>query len=411
MRALVTTPILAAVLLTALPVSAQNWTTPALGTTEDILAMEQASFSNVWLVGRNGLVAESNLDRTAWTIESVGTSADLHGVARQSSVQVWAAGAGGTVRVRPFDSWFQRDIGGTSERFVLYSRTSGAAHAVGSGGSIYLSTDAGENWTPQSSGTTASLNHGAGFQSSASWIVGDGGTILHTTDGGDTWTPQNSGTTANLNYILQQGSWLIVAGDAGTILRSNDGGATWLQETTNVSANLNAMAPSAFDAADFMACGDDGTLLRTSDYGVTWCRIDTETSTDLNAVRWLGFTEVVIAGDGGFLRRSTNTGGECITPTSVGSTSGPSAFALRGPHPQPVRGVSTVSLSVARGQVVRAAVFDLRGRLVSVLRDGVVDAGARVELRVDARDWPAGAYFLRVSGEDFTETRKMLVLE
>lgn len=409
MRTHVTT-LLVAVLCSAIPASAQNWTTPTLGTTEDILAIEQASFSNVWLVGRNGLVAESSFDRTTWTIESVGTSADLYGIARPTSVEVWVSGDGGAVFVHSQTDWDARGLGGAGEHFALYSRGSGTAHAVGSGGSIFRSLDAGGEWTSQASGTTAGLNHGAGFQTNSSWVVGDAGTILHTTDGGTTWTPQTSGTSVNLNYILQQGAWLVVAGDDGTILRSIDGGVTWIQGTTNVTADLNAMAPSAFNASHFMACGDDGTLLKTTDYGETWCRIDTETTTKLNAVRWLGFTEIVIAGDGGFIRRTTNSGGECVVVTSVESSAASASFALRGPFPQPVRGISTVALSVARSQQVQVAVYDLRGRRIRVLRDGFVDGGSRLDLRVDARDWPAGTYFLRATGEDFEQTRKMVVL-
>lgn len=402
-----------AAVLCAVPAVAQNWTTPSLNTTEDILAMEQASFSDVWLVGRNGLVARSSFDRTSWTIEPAFTTADLHGIVRQTSVQVWVAGTSGTVYQRPQFDWNQRNIPTSSETFHLYSRGSQVAHAVGSGGSIYRSMNSGVDWTLQSSGTNESLNHGAGFQTATSYVVGDNGTILKTTDGGDTWTPQNSGTTANLNYILEQGAWLVVVGDGGTFLRSNDGGTTWLQEPTYVTANLQAMAPSAFNASFFMACGDDGTLIKTTDYGATWCRIDTETSVDLNAVRWLGFDEVVIAGDGGFIRRSTNTGGECVVATSVGpgTDTHTTAFALRGPFPQPVRGLSTVSLSVARSQSVRVALYDSRGRLVSVLRDGIVGGGAPIQLVIDGRERAAGVYFLRVAGEDFSETRKVVVLD
>ena len=60
------------------------------------------------------------------------------------------------------------------------------------------------------------------------WVVGDDGTILHTTNGGQCWNPQASGTQAVLMAVHMQadGQCGLVVG-VGTILLTADGGATW----------------------------------------------------------------------------------------------------------------------------------------------------------------------------------------
>jgi len=57
-------------------------------------------------------------------------------------------------------------------------------------------------WYEQNSGTTANLNSVHFEDSNNGWAVGDSGIILKTTDLGNSWNVQSSGTTHNL-YDVQ----------------------------------------------------------------------------------------------------------------------------------------------------------------------------------------------------------------
>ncbi len=63
-------------------------------------------------------------------------------------------------------------------------------------------------------------------------LVGDYGTIVRTTDGGNSWTIQSSGTTQTLWGVsftdANNGS---AVGENGTIPRTTNGGANWLPQT------------------------------------------------------------------------------------------------------------------------------------------------------------------------------------
>ena len=72
---------------------------------------------------------------------------------------------------------------------------------MGSGGTILATTDGGETWKAQTSGSTESLNGVSFADAWAGWAVGDGGTTLATDDGGATWDVESSGTSAGLYAV------------------------------------------------------------------------------------------------------------------------------------------------------------------------------------------------------------------
>ena len=89
--------------------------------------------------------------------------------------------------------------------------------AVGAAGAILTSTNA-TTWTPQSSGTTVSLNDVANFNNTLI-AVGDGGTILSLDERG-TWIRRNSSSTSLLLGVAGSDTTAVAVGFGGTILRS-----------------------------------------------------------------------------------------------------------------------------------------------------------------------------------------------
>ena len=86
------------------------------------------------------------------------------------------------------------------------------------------------------------------------------------------------------------------------------------------------------------------------------------------------------------------------------------AYALSAAYPNPLGQSAQLVLQVRESQPVTAEVFDMLGRKVATLFDGTVASGARHTLQVDASQWASGAYIVRVSGEAFSETRRITVV-
>ena len=107
------------------------------------------------------------------------------------------------------------------------------ATAVGNGGVILRTSDAGATWITQLSTTTRPLFRSCFTSSDTGIIVGDYGIMLKTTNGGITWIKQPSGTINHLRDIaFIDNKTGISVGAMGTIIGTSDGGMTWtLQES------------------------------------------------------------------------------------------------------------------------------------------------------------------------------------
>ena len=102
-------------------------------------------------------------------------------------------------------------------------------------------------------------------------VVGNDGVILRTTDGGQNWTPQTSGTINQLRAVwFADANTGTVVGDLGTILRTTDGGQNWVSQTSGVSELL--LGVSFTDPSNGTAVGQLGTIVKTTDGGQTWTR-------------------------------------------------------------------------------------------------------------------------------------------
>src|SRR6185503_19031523 len=93
-------------------------------------------------------------------------------------------------------------------------------------------------WSLQG-GTMANLNGADCPDQATCWAVGNGGAILATTDAGSTWSTQVSGSTAQLNAISCPTTTTCVAAGKkaptnGAILTTADGGATWSARNSGV---------------------------------------------------------------------------------------------------------------------------------------------------------------------------------
>jgi hypothetical protein len=87
---------------------------------------------------------------------------------------------------------------------------------------------------------------------------------------------------------------------------------------------------------------------------------------------------------------------------------GDAAASLEFAGPNPFTGSTALRLTLRDAGDVRAELMDVTGRVVATLLDGPVAAGAPVELAVDARSLPTGVYVVRVVGESFTASRRIV---
>jgi hypothetical protein len=88
----------------------------------------------------------------------------------------------------------------------------------------------------------------------------------------------------------------------------------------------------------------------------------------------------------------------------------PVDYEVLGAYPNPFNPVSTIRYALPEAGRVSLQVFDVSGRLVATLADGVRDAGVH-EATFDASSLASGVYLYRLQVNDFTSTGKMVLMK
>lgn len=199
---------------------------------------------------------------------------------------------------------------------VHHSSPMGKVWTCGDGGVILYSSNGGDSWVFQNSGTNANL-YTITFKEVAGgpvFAAGANGVILRTTDDGTTWTQIPSGTTATLRDHSDFG-WIIV-GDSGIVLRSTDNGLSWSRKQSGTNARLHSVA----GAFSLYAVGDNGTLVKGSNGGETWQAVNTGMEETLLGVPMFGNLNYIV-GSAGLILHSTSFGSSWnVLPSRTNAT-------------------------------------------------------------------------------------------
>ncbi len=89
----------------------------------------------------------------------------------------------------------------------------------------------------------------------------------------------------------------------------------------------------------------------------------------------------------------------------------PDSYVLSGAYPNPFNPQAQFNLTLEHSQSVRIDVFDVLGRHVDQLHEGTLAAQVQHTFRIDGQNLSSGTYLYRVMGENFAETRSIVLLK
>lgn len=201
------------------------------------------------------------------------TSSGLVSARGEGSARLVVSGGGQTdtadVLVYPTATgWVIQTSNAAEDLYDVFCDAEGRlAWAVGGGGLVLSTTDAGATWTRRVP-TTYDLR-GVWFTSATEgWAVGNGGTVIHTLNGGATWTRVTSVASAedlrDVYFADRDAGWVV--GTNGQILATSDRGATW-SRIWRGGQTLNGVM---FAGADGWAVGENGVIVGSHDGGGSW---------------------------------------------------------------------------------------------------------------------------------------------
>jgi hypothetical protein len=79
-------------------------------------------------------------------------------------------------------------------------------------------------------------------------------------------------------------------------------------------------------------------------------------------------------------------------------------------HPNPFNAIAKISYALPETGYVKLAVYDLLGKEVSVLVDGI-NSGGMNGVVFDGSELPCGIYFVKLQTEEFQQTQKLVLLK
>ncbi|GAB5521781.1 MAG: hypothetical protein RhofKO_40320 [Rhodothermales bacterium] len=87
------------------------------------------------------------------------------------------------------------------------------------------------------------------------------------------------------------------------------------------------------------------------------------------------------------------------------------SYWLSPAYPNPFNPQAQFEVMVRRSQPVAVRVYDVAGRQVLQLRSGILEAGTRHRFQIDGSTLASGTYLIRVTGEEFAATQRIVLLK
>ncbi len=121
-------------------------------------------------------------------------------------------------------------------------------------------------------------------------------------------------------------------------------------------------------------------------------------------------TDVQVAGRHQFRLRMIDLDGSfSYSPMTEVSVDVPGSFVLGKAYPNPFNPSTTFTLSLAKGQNISVALYDLLGRRVMELHNGYLEGEQTHQFRLDAADLSTGIYMIKAAGQ-FEAASEMVTL-
>jgi photosystem II stability/assembly factor-like uncharacterized protein len=366
--------------------------------------------------------------------------------------------------------WVERPSGTTQNlNFVrVYDNSDSLiTYAVGDGGTVLLSRDKGLTWVDRSiPSLTANLygldyfyvSYGVGIV-----VCGESGIICISTDSGINWTQHSTITTNKLNSIMAYGGDNVVAvGENGAIIK---GGPQfgWYDNSVSPNIQLYRIFPGIeLSWSKLWVVGSGGKIYYSSDYGESWGQQSSGTTEDLYDVKFRSATDGVVAGKNGVVRYTTDAGTSWhedtylsgLTTRDIVSISGAdsntaialtvndfngdsqgadttfflsvssepfvgvddeenltlSEFRLEQNYPNPFNPSTRIEYKILHPGFVSLKVYDMLGNEITTLVNEEKNAG-KYEISFDASGLTSGIYFYKLITNNFSETKKLVLMK
>lgn len=259
-----------------------NWQKISLGSNENINAMLLEE-ENYFLFGNNGAILLSQDNGKTWRKINSSVKSNIYSAAFLGNNKFVAVGEKGLIIISADNGKNWRQVkSNTNESLFSVKRNGNNIFVTGSNGSIFRSTDYGENWFLFSKPVQTILYDIHFLNSLVGFAVGWDGLILRTSDGGKSWNKKEKITDDYLKSIAFNDKVGLIVGGNGSILRSVDGGVRWKRVDSQTNSALNKVNFVNDDL--ILVAGNKGEIFQSADNGDTWVKFQSGTFSSLTDI-------------------------------------------------------------------------------------------------------------------------------
>ena len=362
------------------------------------------------------------------------------GISWETQVESCNAGIGGIVFIDSLHGWLQGQTlpNPEYEYFILNTKDGGKSwnrysapvltcltffdSLVGfaGGDNIYKTTDGGVTWktmTIESHVGSVGITDIFFIDRKYGWAVGggwifDNGIILNTVDGGATWQYNDPETTVGNAIVFTDSLHGYIAGSnppffEGMIKVTNDGGKNWL---THYLPGTWLRDIVFTDDSSGWAVGDYGFIWQTTDQGKNWNQVESGTTSHLYRLFFFdnGNKGYIFGADSTLLKYDKTVGVKEEKPVLVTS------FKVFQNYPNPFNPITTITYQLPKSGSVTLKIYDMLGNEVMTLVNEQKEMGrytVQFSAEGGASSLASGMYVYRLRVNDYTSTKKMLLLK
>lgn len=399
-----------------------TWSEQTSGSAAQLTSVSAINANNVWVCGYTGVVLRTTNGGTNWLNASaapIPTTLDLHCIFGLDSVTALVAGSGtaGSFLFRTSNggaNWTQvfTQAGGFINSVQMGNNFAGFMQGdpVGGRWSLWGTTDAGMTWDSatfylQQQATEAGWNNSMFFDINTGLTFGTNNTKVYKTLNLQNWLPQ--ATTGQLNsYAIWFNSPTNGMTGGTALLFTTTAGIIWSPTTTPLPGTGN-MAAICGTGSFYAAARQTTSVYTTTNNGGAWVTSYTAPAGNYRHIskdRTTGGVYFGVRTNGGISRGVYMVG---ISPIS---TELPGAYELGQNYPNPFNPSTNIKFNIPKEGLAKLVVYDGVGREVKTIVNENLHAG-EYEVAFESLGLTSGAYFYKLSVNDFTETKKMILVK
>jgi len=323
------------------------------------------------------------------------------------------------------DTWQARGsvvLSGNNGAILNFETDGDILYALSNRESVFKSSDNGKTWTELLIVVDGAVNIlPIDFAVSGNLIVVAASTLgaIISTDAGLTWNTNNPESLIG-QVVKHNGD--IYGGTYGFYkLNSSGVWEVWkngIPETSGISYSVKGMISSGGKIFAAVSSLFNGYVYNSDNSGQNWV----ETASGLPAYITTGNVDFLTVSEGELYAYMYGLtifapGFTGIYKTSVDISTGvslennlPVKFALDQNYPNPFNPSTMIGFSLPTNNFITVSIYNLTGELIKIPFKGDLSAGYHT-INFNATGLPSGTYFYSVTGDGFTESKKMILLK